>query len=48
MYEADIRELKEQLSFKENEIRKLQKNNKALRQQFETRKSESKQKYNIC
>ena len=45
MYEADIRDLKEQLSAKDNQIRKLQKNNKALRQQFETRKSESKMHY---
>ena len=45
MYEADIRDLKEQLSAKDNQIRKLQKNNKALRQQFESRKSESKMHY---
>ena len=41
MYEEDIRELKTQIDNKNNEIKKLQLKNKALREKYEPKKSES-------
>ena len=42
MYEEDIRELKSQIDLKNDQIRKLQRKNKDLREKYETKKSESK------
>ena len=42
MYEEDIRELKSQIDLKNDQIKKLQRKNKDLREKYETKKSESK------
>ena len=41
MYEEDIRELKSQIDLKNDQIKKLQRQNKDLREKYETKKSES-------
>ena len=41
MYEEDIRELKSQIDLKNDQITKLQRKNKDLREKYETKKSES-------
>ena len=42
MYEEDIRELKSQIDLKNDQIKKLQRKNKDLREKYEMKKSESK------